>query len=240
VIGLIGTRSGRPQSPALTHSTKGLLIVVGIQFVLFAVVFGVAWVASRATWQDLLCRWRGRFWIVPLSLLYSILLRLALGIVAIVVAVILIATGLVKPDEMRHIAMVNRPDVGAVVDVTALKHNPVYFWLTITLVSFVLAGFREELWRSAFLAGLKALRPRAFGSMLGQMGGIMVAAVVFGAGHLAQGPIAAFGAGLLGAGLGVIMVLHRSIWPAVIAHGAFDATTFGLLPLVMEKLQDLH
>src|SRR5690242_12290477 len=68
VIGLIGTKGGRPQSPALTHSTKGLLIVVGIQFVLFAVVFGVAWVASRATWQDLLCRWRGGFWIVPLSL----------------------------------------------------------------------------------------------------------------------------------------------------------------------------
>jgi hypothetical protein len=32
------------------------------------------------------------------------------------------------------------------------------------------------------------------------------------------------------------MVLHRSIWPAVIAHGMFDATTFALLPWVIEAL----
>jgi membrane protease YdiL (CAAX protease family) len=32
-------------------------------------------------------------------------------------------------------------------------------------------------------------------------------------------------------------VWHRSIWPAVIAHGMFDATTFALLPLAMQHLQ---
>jgi len=36
------------------------------------------------------------------------------------------------------------------------------------------------------------------------------------------------------------MVFHRSIWPAVIAHGAFDATTFALLPWLLEKLQSLR
>jgi len=42
---------------------------------------------------------------------------------------------------------------------------------------------------------------------------------------------------LLGFGLGVIMVLHRSIWPAVIAHGMFDATSLALLPWLVEKMK---
>jgi hypothetical protein len=52
-----------------------------------------------------------------------------------------------------------------------------------------------------------------------------------------MGPVAVCLAGLLGLGLGVIMVLHRSIWPAVIAHGAFDATSMALIPWAMERLQ---
>ncbi|MBM3841498.1 MAG: CPBP family intramembrane metalloprotease [Verrucomicrobia bacterium] len=48
--------------------------------------------------------------------------------------------------------------------------------------------------------------------------------------HSMQGPVAVGLTTLLGFGLGVIMVLHRSIWPAVIAHGMFDATSLALLP----------
>jgi hypothetical protein len=36
------------------------------------------------------------------------------------------------------------------------------------------------------------------------------------------------------------MVLHKSIWPAVIAHGMFDATTMALLPLVIDLLPKVH
>jgi membrane protease YdiL (CAAX protease family) len=36
------------------------------------------------------------------------------------------------------------------------------------------------------------------------------------------------------------MVLHRSIWPAVIAHGMFNATSFAMLPWAIEKLQELQ
>jgi membrane protease YdiL (CAAX protease family) len=45
---------------------------------------------------------------------------------------------------------------------------------------------------------------------------------------------------LLGFGLGVIMVLHRSIWPAVITHGMFNAATFAILPWLTEKLPELQ
>lgn len=216
------------------------MIVFAIQFGIFAVVFGLAWLASRASCDDLLCRWPGKLWIVPASLGYSVLLRLGLGVIALLAGTLLIATGIIRPDDVQHFATVNRPDVAAVVDISALRNNPLYFWLTLTLVSFVLAGFREELWRSAMLAGFRVLWPNRFASFSGQIAAATITAVVFGAGHLAQGPIAAFGAGLLGLGLGIIMVAHRSIWPAVIAHGAFDATTFGLLPWALEKLQGLQ
>jgi membrane protease YdiL (CAAX protease family) len=46
--------------------------------------------------------------------------------------------------------------------------------------------------------------------------------------------------GLLGFGLGVIMVLHRSIWPAVIAHGMFDATSLALIPWMLEMLNEIQ
>ena len=52
-----------------------------------------------------------------------------------------------------------------------------------------------------------------------------------------MGPIAVFIAGLLGFGLGLIMVLHRSIWPAVIAHGMFDATSMALIPWALDVLK---
>jgi len=240
VIGAIGAGRAGAQGPALGHGPKGLVIVFGIQFVIFAVVFALAWLASRATCEDLLCRWRGGLKVVPLGLLYSILLRLALGVITLVVVALLIAAHLIRAEDVPQLATANRPDVGALVDVSALRHNPLYFWLTITLVSFVLAGFREELWRSGVLAGLRVLWPGHFSSNQGQVIAATLAAVVFGLGHLAQGPLAACGAGLLGLGLGLIMVFHRSIWPAVIAHGAFDATTFALLPWLLEKLQSLR
>jgi membrane protease YdiL (CAAX protease family) len=64
--------------------------------------------------------------------------------------------------------------------------------------------------------------------------------IVFGFGHLGMGLIAVLFAGLIGFGLGLIMVSHRSIWPVVIAHGMFDATSLALLPWVAEKLQEIQ
>ncbi len=52
-----------------------------------------------------------------------------------------------------------------------------------------------------------------------------------------QGWLAVGLTGLLGLGLGLIMVLHRSIWPALIAHGYFNATSFALIPWAMRQIQ---
>ncbi len=55
------------------------------------------------------------------------------------------------------------------------------------LVSFLVGGLREELWRSSFIAGLRALWPRAFDSENGGILAAGIAALFFGVGHLPQG-----------------------------------------------------
>ncbi|MEY2407727.1 MAG: protease family protein [Verrucomicrobiota bacterium] len=226
--------------PALSRSTRGLLIVSAIELLSFALILGLAWIFSRATRDDLLLRWRDGVWPIPLAALYSVGLRFAVGIAVMIgyVAFLILRGG--NLETMEKSVMNNRPQIEAMVDMDALRDNPAYFWLTITLVSFVLAGLREELWRSAFLAGLRALWPRRFSSRGGQILAVGVASLFFGIAHLRMGLLAVGMTTLLGFGLGVIMVLHRSIWPAVMAHGLFNATTFAILPWLAEKLPELQ
>jgi membrane protease YdiL (CAAX protease family) len=87
---------------------------------------------------------------------------------------------------------------------------------------------------------MRAIWPRAFGSRLGQFLAISLIAVAFGAMHFGMGVLASVAAGILGLLLGYIMVLHRSIWPAVIAHGVFDAATMAVLPWWIEKARQFH
>lgn len=236
ILGLLGMGRYSDSGPALTRTSKGLVITCVFQLVSFGLIFGLAWLASRASARDLLLKWRPRIWTVPLGVAYSVALRLMVGVAALVVFTLLVATGAVSYDRAQSFAQANRPDVSALVDVSAIRNNPVYLVLTLTLVSFVVAGFREELWRSGFLAGMRALWPGCFGSRPGQIAAVGIASVVFGLGHLALGPLGVASATLLGFGLGLVMVLHQSIWPAVIAHGMFDATTFALLPWAMEQM----
>ena len=235
-VGLLGLgRQGSAvHAPALSGTATGLLARCGLELLVFGLVFALAWLASRATRQDLLLRWRGTAQPALLGIGYSVALRLVLMMLMIAIAGGLLAFQVMSLDELEKFFTNNRPDVQATVDLAALRHNPAYFWLTVSFVSFIVAGLREELWRSAFLAGLRALWPRRFSSGAGQVLAVALCAVLFGFAHLAMGWLAVGMTGVLGLGLGLIMVLHRSIWPAVIAHGLFDATTFAMLPWAME------
>ncbi len=240
VVGLMGLYQPEHQGPMLPGTSLGLLMVAGVELTIFGIVFGLAWLASRPSWDDLLLRWRGSVSIVPLGLGYSLALRLSLALMMFIISVGLVASGTMSMDSLEEFFRANQPKTDAMVDASAMRDDPVYLFLLLTLISFVVAGLREELWRSAFLAGSRAIAPNLFGSVRGQFAAVAIAAVVFGVGHLAMGPLAAFMAGLLGFGLGTIMVLHRSIWPAVIAHGFFDATTFLFLRWISaEKLATL-
>jgi membrane protease YdiL (CAAX protease family) len=226
-------------NPALSHSTSGLILVSLLEISVFALVFGVACVISRPSREELFLRWRPGWWVLPLGIGYSVAIRLAAAVAILGVVVIMIATHVFTPASAQQFMTTNRPDVEKLVDVEAMRHNPAYFWLTITLVSFVVAGLREELWRAGTLAAMRRLWPRAFKSLGGQMVAISLIAVLFGTAHLQLGLIATVTAGILGLFLGMIIVLHRSIWPAAIAHGMLDATTFALLPYIMQKLHEL-
>lgn len=237
IIGLAGLARSGSRVPLFLNRASNLVFVSTVELLSFGVFFGLAWAASRATRDDLLLRWRGRFWPVPLGVLYSIALRLSLVVVLMIPFGVLVLSGVMTPDGMQHFFRTHAPKIGALVDLPAMSHDTAYYWLMLTFVSFVVAGLREELWRSAFLAGLRRVWPRAFGSRAGQVGAVAIAALIFGCGHVAMGPLAVVLAGVIGFGLGLIMVLHRSIWPAVIAHGAFDATTMALLPWLMTQMK---
>ncbi len=229
-----------PQGPVLSGRVAGLLLVCAVEVLFFSIFFFVAWLASRASRDELMFTWRPGWWVVPLGAGYSLALRFALGVIAVAVMMVLAASQVITPEKIQEYVKVNRPNVESMVSVPALRHDPAYYWLTLTLVSFVVAGLREEMWRSGTMAAMRALWPRAFGSRAGQCVAMTIIAIAFGAMHLRMGVIAAVGAGLLGLMLGLIIVVHKSIWPAVIAHGLFDATTFALLPWWIAETRHLQ
>jgi membrane protease YdiL (CAAX protease family) len=225
--------------PALTSTTRGWLMVSAVNIGLFLILLSLAWLASRATRQDLLFNWRPGWWVIPLGFCYSIAIRFMVGIVISLIIALLLVSGLLTRESLSEFFNLSRPNVETLVDVTALRTNPAYFWLTVTFGSFVVAGLREEIWRAATLAGMRALWPDTFDGREGQLAAVALIAMVFGIAHLSMGALAAAMAALIGLFLGIIMVVHGSIWPAVVAHGFFDATTFALLPY-LHDLRPLH
>ena len=228
--------TGPRKHPALTYTSRGLLIVCGFQIVAFALVFGLGWLSSRATKDELLLGWRPKWWVIPLGIGYSVAIRIGVAMVAMLVSVILLAT-VFDQRQLTEFWRSGEPNIREIVSISTARSDPVYVWLLLTIVSFVVAGLREELWRSGTLAAMRALWPRAFGSRFGEVVAVVLIAIEFGAGHVRLGIFAAIAAGLLGLFLGLIMLAHRSIWPAVLAHGFFDATSFALLAWLPVNVQ---
>ena len=225
--------------PALTHSVGGLLKVCALEAAFVGIPLGLAWLASRPTRDDLLLRWRPGPWVLPLGALYSVAIRMCVGIVMAVAFVVVIASTGASVARVQQFLMANRPQVEKLVDMDALSTNSTYFWLCVVLVSFVLGGLREELWRSSFVAGLRSIWPEAFSSTRGGIAAAAVAALFFGAAHYPQGALAAAMISVIGFLLGLIMVLHRSVWPSVVAHGFFDAASMAMLPWAIRHMQNL-
>jgi membrane protease YdiL (CAAX protease family) len=182
----------------------------------------------------LLLDWRGGWWVIPRALAWSIALRVAVGLI---LAGVLVAWSAFRGIPVESLEGI-RPEVESMLEVDALR-NPVYMALMLTLVSFILAGLREELWRVGMLALLAGVAPRWFGGRLGPWVGIVPVALLFGLGHTSQGPGGVALTTLLGVGLGCVLLFHRSLWDAVLAHGFFNAATFAILPWVAQKFPEL-
>ncbi len=218
--------------PALGHTGRSSLLALSKNFALFAIIFAAGWLSSRASREQLLLRWRPGWWVIPLGLGYSIGIRIGLAVVVTSIVAILVMTGLLSTNHVNSFVDSNLPQIRRLVDPGALRHDPTYLWLNLTLGSFVLAGLREEMWRSGTLAAMRVLWPNAFDQRDGQIIAVVLLSFIFGLGHLYLGLIAAAAATIMGFALGMIMVLHRSVWPAVVTHGFIDATSFALLSLI--------
>jgi membrane protease YdiL (CAAX protease family) len=223
-LGILGFISaGQSDEAMLPSDTAALIATCAVELVVFGAVFAVALVASGARNAELLLSWTGGRTIWR-GLLYSLLLR---GVIIVGTALIAIGAYVVSGGSAAALEHL-RPEVENIIDARALE-DPIYLLLTLTVVSFVVAGLREELWRAGMFAALAALFPWLFHTVGGRLGAAAMVAVVFGLGHLTQGTGGVLMTTALGFGLGWILLRHRSIWDAVFAHGFFNATTFAFL-----------
>jgi membrane protease YdiL (CAAX protease family) len=231
---IVGAQRTGHEGPMLPTVIRDLLLATGTELGMFGLVFAaVVWLGKLRP-SDLWLGWRGGFWLIPRAAAWSIALRIGTGIA---LGGTLIAWQLISgtsPDSLLG----SRPKVESMVAVEALS-NPVYLILMLTLVSFVLAGLREELWRAGMIALLGRSLPALFGGRYGPWIAIVPIALLFGLAHTPQGWMGVMTTAVLGLGLGAVMILHRSLWDAVFAHGFFNATTFALLPWIAQKLPDL-
>ena len=100
-----------PRYPLLRHSGQGLLFVCGLNLVSFTIVFLLGWLASRATTDELLLRWRPGWRVVPLGFGYSIAIRLGLAVTGFIVVLFLLITQLVNVESLRNFASQNPPRI---------------------------------------------------------------------------------------------------------------------------------
>ena len=212
------TVSGRVRVPLRDVAT--LLRRLAVDIPVFAAFCAAAWLCSRASAAEWRLRWRGGLGPLWGGFLYSIGLRVA---AFVVVAALVLIIHLFHPIDARVVREL-RPHVENAVSPQALAKSPVFFWLMVTLLSGC-AGLLEEVWRGGMLAGLAGVFPPVFGGRFGPWAAILPTAALFGLGHLYMGWPAVAGATLLGCMLGAIMVWHRTIWPAVVAHACFDAAS---------------
>ncbi len=251
----INGKGGIPEDapPALGNTPSDVLLVGLEGMIQFGILFLIFWGLSRLSWPEIGGTWPREsvsnsakpknFWArlslsIPVGLGYSILLRFGLGIVVYAILVALVSLGWMDGESGANLT----PEVDRLVDFEALANDPGYLLVNLTFVSFIFAGFREELWRGASLALLCRLFPRFGASEAGKITMVILLAAVFGLGHVTQGVAGILMTTILGAGLGLIQVFHRSIWEATMAHGFFNASSFLLmrwLPQITESLQAL-
>ena len=98
----------------------------------------LGWLASHATAEELFLPWRQGWWVLPLGIGYSIAFRVILAVVGMITILFLVVTHLVG--SLRNVAVQIRTRVDHLVDFSALQTNRIYYWLVLTLVSFVGAG----------------------------------------------------------------------------------------------------
>lgn len=107
------------------------------------------------------------------------------------------------------------------------------FSITTVLLFGVFTGFFEEL----LFRGLLLTR---FNALVRNRGvAILLSALCFGMVHIYQGPMGIAQTASIGVVLGIVATMSRSLWPAIIAHAAFNSIQFALMPYAMKLIEEM-
>ncbi len=237
ILGYLGAKQAGPDgisAPLLPNSTWKLLFVCASELLLFGFAFLLFWIFTRANRVDLELSGSNPIRIFRRGFLYSIALRAFIAVMLMLTTVIISLLTHRTPQQLEGL----RPRTENLVDFAALINDPFYFAVAVTIVSFGLGGFREELWRTAVFAAFHHLLPPNWRGTFGKVLSVLTAAVVFGLGHLSQGWGGVYITALLGIALGWIIIHHNSLWEAALAHGFFDATSFTMLYMLARYYPD--
>lgn len=222
--------------PALPESTAKLFTFGLLELAIFAVFFGIAWIIAQPNSDQLRLPWRNESQPLKWGLIYFAILRL--GPIFLAMFVLIAVTGVallagIKPEQLSHAMQeYQRQNVHPerMVSSQMLNKNPVYLLTVVTFISFVVAALREELWRTFTLTAADHVLPERWTPRRRMVTALILTSVVFGMGHYAiQGILGVVITTVLGLLLGFAILHRKSIWPAVIAHGLFDASTFLIL-----------
>ncbi len=131
-------------------------------------------------------------------------------------------------------ALLVGPGVDAMVEErTAFFEEVADFPAAWVLPFSLFAGVHEEiLFRGLGLSRLRAI-------MRSNVGAVVVCGLAFGALHVFQGPVGVAQTTAVGIVLGFIVVSGRSLWPAILAHAAFDCANLLVIPHLLEEMQAL-
>jgi len=101
------------------------------------------------------------------------------------------------------------------------------------LLLTVFVGFHEEiLFRGFVLSRLSVLFGRPVIA-------VFASGIVFGLMHFYQGPIGVAQTTAVGLVLAGVVVLTRTLWPAILAHAVFDTIGLTVIPLIRGQMQDV-
>lgn len=101
------------------------------------------------------------------------------------------------------------------------------------LLFAVFTGFFEELlFRGFLMTRLTAL-------FKSKWAGFAISSILFGLAHLYQGAMGVVQTAALGFLFGGLVLLFRSIWPAIVAHAVFNGVSLSLMPLLRQWIEPL-
>jgi membrane protease YdiL (CAAX protease family) len=228
-------RQPESDTPLLPSGFLPLVATCMVEMTFFGFIFSLAWLASRIRLTQLYFRAESPFGAVSRGFLWSIGLRLLISVFLVGASELLAAAQGGKPTNLEAW----RAHTEALVNAQDLVDQPVFLWMNLTVVSFVLGGFREEIWRAGTVAGWFAVFPSLESSWTGRAAAVTMTAAAFGLGHVAQWWGGVVMTSILGLGLGFVLIWRNSIWEAILAHGFFNATTFALLYLIARYRPDM-